>query len=169
MKFKNPQQMMAFIKALRNIRQTDNLKVKLVMIGEQNTLCYKTTINEVERTLLNDISNVKLNVQSLEFRDNCQLEEDSTLNVSIVKAEEDVNNKGGKSLIENLELDYYGYKNSLLENPEMKETLEKIKKMHMDSIDFPFSPVIRKEKFNSGKKTLQLGDKMNKDLFQWIA
>ena len=35
--------------------------------------------------------------------------------------------------------------------------------MHMDSIDFPFSPVIRKEKFNSGKKTLQLGDKMNKD------
>ena len=163
MKFKNPQQMMAFIKALRNIRQTDNLKVKLVMIDKQNTLSYKTTINEVERTLLNDISNVKLIVQSLEFRDNCQLEEDSTLNVSIVKAEEGVNNKGGKSLIENLELDYYGYKNSLLENPEMKETLEKIKKMHMDSIDFPFSPVIRKEKFNSGKKTLQLGKKMNKD------
>ena len=52
MKFKNTQQMMAFIKALRNIRQTDNLKVKLVMIGEQNTLCYKTTINEVESSYL---------------------------------------------------------------------------------------------------------------------
>ena len=32
MKFKNPQQMMTFIKALRSIRQTDNLKVKLIMI-----------------------------------------------------------------------------------------------------------------------------------------
>lgn len=159
-KFRDAIQMRTFVKALQNLRQRANLKINLFQRNKEPILDYPKTIQQIMYSLKKDISNVKLTVDIVEFRQNHTIPEDSQLVIKINKSKGDNINKGGKSLLENFELDYFNFKNSLLQEPDVAKALEDIKKMHMDSIDFPFQPVVNKDKFNSGMKILRVGRKM---------
>ena len=155
-KFKNKNAQQVALKNLIQLRQQANL------LNDKNFKSEGIDYNLLLKSLNNEQDNqegvIKLQVDLIEFHTDEHLSQNAELELIVSKGKSTSKNKGGKSLIENLELDYYDYKNSLLQIPAVKKELESIKKMNMDDIIFEKKPIIKADKFNNNGKVLKFKD-----------
>ena len=133
-KFENENQSKVFLKALTQLRQQANHLQQKKNIS--NTIDHILLLKYLNSEGQEDQGGIMVQIDSIEIKNDITLDTDAELVLDITKTKSDSQNKGGKSLLENLELDFYGYKNSLVKNPEVMNEIKNIKSMKLDKLTF---------------------------------
>ena len=152
-KFQNQNQSKVFLKALTQLRQQANHLQQKKNIS--NDIDYKLLLKYLNSEGQEDRGRIMVQIDSIEIKNDITLNTDAELVLDITKTKSESQNKGGKSLLENLELDFYDYKNSLVKNQEVKNEIESIKSMKLDKIAFDKKHIIKSNKIIEGNKALK--------------
>ncbi len=154
--FNDEDQMKTFLKVLQNTRQKANLKLEKETPPQD--IDYHKTLEKLKRNNLNQ-SKVNIGIRQIFFREDYNLPYDAILKFSIDK--EKGNKKGGKSLLENLQIEEDQFENSLLLNKEVRDALEEIKKLKFGLIQIKGEKKLIKNQFNEGNKGFSFKKKLN--------
>ncbi len=153
--FNDEEQMKTFLKVLQNTRQKANLKLEKETPPQD--IDYHKTLEKLKRNNLNQ-SKVNIGIRQIFFREDYNLPYDALLKFSIDK--QLGNKKGGKSLLENLQIEEYQFENSLLLNKEVRDALEEIKKLKFGFIQIKGEKKLFKNDFNKGIKGFSFKNKL---------